>query len=92
MKLLKFSFQKLVFTQTCAYMYLHTSSTGGDYRVCLLEDEDHLSPGCMRPSGDCCYLDENGILYYEGRTDRQIKRLGHRINLDLLQEVIIIIF
>ena len=32
-------------------------------------------------------MHEGGRLVYDGRCDRQIKRLGHRINLDHIQQV-----
>lgn len=32
-------------------------------------------------------MDEGGRLVYDGRCDRQIKRLGHRINMDHIQQV-----
>jgi hypothetical protein len=41
----------------------------------------------MRPSGDLGHIDQNGRLFYDGRCDRQKKRLGHRINLDHIQQV-----
>ena len=41
----------------------------------------------MRPSGDLGHIDQNGRLFYDGRCDRQVKRLGHRINLDHIQQV-----
>ena len=61
---------------------------GGQYRVCLLQGEKELLPDSMRPSGDIGYVSDNGRLYCVGRTDRQIKRSGHRINLDSVQQVI----
>ena len=55
--------------------------------MCWLEGEAELVSGCMRPSGDVGYIDGSGRLYCVGRTDRQIKRSGHRINLDSIQKV-----
>ena len=60
---------------------------GGSYRSCLLGNEMILMPGVMRASGDMGHFDECGRLMYDGRSDRQIKRLGHRINLDYIQRV-----
>ena len=61
--------------------------TGGSYRSCLLGDETFLYPGVMRATGDKGHMDEGGRLVYDGRCDRQIKRLGHRINMDHIQQV-----
>lgn len=66
---------------------VHYHRTGGRYRVCWLEGETELVSGCMRPSGDIGYVDGSGQLYCVGRTDRQIKRAGHRVNLDSIQQV-----
>ena len=60
---------------------------GGLYRSCLVGDECQLLPGVMRSSGDLGYIDENGRLFYDGRCDRQVKRYGHRVNLDYIQQV-----
>ncbi|HQO76062.1 MAG TPA: AMP-binding protein [Candidatus Saccharicenans sp.] len=39
-------------------------------------------------TGDVFRQDENGLLYYVGRRDRQIKSFGHRINLSEIERVI----
>ena len=39
-------------------------------------------------TGDVFRQDENGLLYYIGRHDRQIKSFGHRINLSEIERVI----
>ncbi|HOP59978.1 MAG TPA: AMP-binding protein [Candidatus Saccharicenans sp.] len=39
-------------------------------------------------TGDIFRQDENGLLYYVGRRDRQIKSFGHRINLSEIEQVI----
>jgi len=39
-------------------------------------------------TGDIFRQDENGLLYYVGRRDRQIKSFGHRINLSEIERVI----
>ncbi len=56
--------------------------------MCLLEGEAAISPGTMRSTGDWGYVDAAGRVYWVGRGDRQIKRLGHRINLDSIQQVL----
>ena len=55
--------------------------------MCLLQGENELLPGRMTPSGDIGYISDDARLYCVGRTDRQIKRSGHRINLDSIQQV-----
>lgn len=56
--------------------------------MCLLDDEEHCVAGTMRPTGDHGSYRSDGQLCYIGRMDKQIKRLGHRINLDHIQQVI----
>ena len=60
---------------------------GSDYRVCLVDGEQECPAGqcVMRCSGDSGYQDSQGQLVYVGRGDRQIKRAGHRVNLDKIQ-------
>ena len=75
---------------TIGGMYITTATypvVGGNYRVCLLEGESEAIPGVMRPTGDWGYTDGSGRIYFMGRCDRQIKRSGHRINLDSIQQV-----
>ncbi len=55
--------------------------------MCLLEGEESLAPGTMRPTGDWGCVDIDGRVYCVGRCDRQIKRSGHRVNLDSIQQV-----
>ena len=69
---------------TCTSLLIHL---GGLYRSCVVGDEVKLTPGVMRSSGDLGHIDEDGRLFYDGRCDRQVKRLGHRINLDNIQQV-----
>lgn len=38
-------------------------------------------------TGDLGHFDENGILYFHGRKDRQIKHMGHRIELNEIEEI-----
>ena len=65
---------------------------GGAYRVCCLGDERALVPGTFRDSGDEGKVDEEGQIYLCGRSDRQVKRRGHRINLDYVEQVILCYF
>lgn len=60
---------------------------GGQSRVCLLDDEEQFIVGTMRPTGDFGSYRSDGQLCYVGRIDKQVKRLGHRINLDHIQQV-----
>ena len=57
--------------------------------MCILDDDDVVtpSPSIMRATGDRGWVDERGYIYFTGRLDRQIKRLGHRISLDHLEQV-----
>ena len=55
--------------------------------MCLLDDETTPPADHMRCSGDWGYMDGRGQLTYAGRNDRQVKRRGHRINLDTIQQV-----
>ena len=55
--------------------------------MCLLDDEEETVAGTMRPSGDHGRYGSGGLLYYVGRVDKQVKRMGHRINLDTVQQV-----
>ena len=42
----------------------------------------------MRCTGDCGSVGRGGQVVCTGRMDRQIKRCGHRINLDHVQQVL----
>ena len=55
--------------------------TGGSHRVCLLEGEAALSETIFRPSGDVVHV-WNGIMWYCGRTNMQIKRHGKQLSLN----------
>ncbi|XP_072246044.1 beta-alanine-activating enzyme [Leuresthes tenuis] len=61
---------------------------GGENRVCLLDDEDSVTSGTMRATGDWVNVQE-GQLYYQGRRDRMIKRNGKRLSLDSLQQLML---
>lgn len=43
---------------------------------------NHAYPERIYRTGDIGSLDENGILHFHGRMDRQIKHMGHRVELD----------
>ena len=60
---------------------------GGSDRVCLLGDETALVAGIMRATGDWAYVKDQCIWFF-GRKDRQIKRMGKRINLDWIEREI----
>lgn len=55
--------------------------------MCLVDDETMPSADGMRCSGDHGYIDGDSHLVYHGRSDHQVKRWGHRINLDIIQQV-----
>lgn len=61
--------------------------SGGCNRVCLLGNETSLTAGTMRATGDWAYVQE-GSMWFCGRRDRQIKRMGKRINLDWIERQI----
>jgi len=54
----------------------------GGRRVCLLDDEtpDSIKKPVFRPTGDRVEF-LNGKLYYRGRKDETVKRMGKRLNL-----------
>ena len=60
---------------------------GGSDRECLLGDETALVAGIMRATGDWAYVKDQCI-WFCGRKDRQIKRMGKRINLDWIEREI----
>ena len=56
--------------------------------MCLVDGECELCHGTMRNTGDIAFrCDATGHVYVIGRTDRQIKRKGHRVNMDRIQQV-----
>lgn len=59
---------------------------GGCGRVCLLK-EDEVDLNLMRPSGDVGVVDARGRVYCLGRCDFQVKRFGHRVNLESMEQV-----
>lgn len=60
----------------------------GGRRVCLVDDEtpDLLQKPVFRSTGDLVEL-VNGILYYRGRTDETVKRMGKRLNLHSVESI-----
>ena len=54
---------------------------GGERRVCVVDDE--VKGLVMRPTGDVARVDR-GVINIIGRRDNQIKILGKRCQLDLL--------
>ncbi|KAM3619691.1 uncharacterized protein V6R79_012033 [Siganus canaliculatus] len=60
---------------------------GGQDRVCLLDEEETVLPGTMRPTGDWVEV-KDAQWRYLGRKDRQIKRHGQRVDLDSVQKEI----
>ena len=55
--------------------------------MCLLDDEISPAPSLLRGTGDRGWMSEGGQIYFAGRLDRQIKRRGHRISLDYIEQV-----
>ena len=60
---------------------------GGRGRVCLVGNEEEAGLDVMRPSGDVGVVDEKGRVYCLGRWDFQVKRFGHRVSLEVLEQV-----
>ena len=60
---------------------------GGPDRVCLLGDETSHTAETKRKTGDWAYV-KNHRVWFCGRRDRQIKRMGKRINLDWIENEI----
>ena len=60
---------------------------GGPDRVCLLGDETSHTAETKRKTGDWAYV-KNHCFWFCGRRDRQIKRMGKRINLDWIEHEI----
>lgn len=70
-----------------------TAETGGEgflmlggRRVCLIDEEtpDSIMKPVLRPTGDRVQF-LNGKLYYRGRTDETVKRMGKRLNLHSIE-------
>ena len=60
---------------------------GGSGRVCLVGEEVEADLNLMRPTGDVGVVDEKGSVYCLGRRDFQIKRFGHRMSLEVTEQV-----
>ena len=60
---------------------------GGHKRVCLVGSESTAIFGTLRRTGDIVHVDTEGRVFYAGRCDNQVKRLGHRINLEVIENV-----
>ena len=60
---------------------------GGPDRVCLVCDETSHTAETKRKTGDWAYV-KNHCVCFCGRRDRQIKRMGKRINLDWIEHEI----
>jgi len=58
---------------------------GGQNRICLLDLETFSSAEKFRSTGDLVSIDRNGEIFYAGRVDNQIKRMGKRINLEQVE-------
>ena len=61
---------------------------GGPGRVCFLGGEEEVAMDTFRATGDMGVMKSNGDVYYVGRKDKQIKRLGHRLNIEGLEQVV----
>ena len=56
---------------------------GGEDRRCYVDNKCHE----MHATGDYVEIDNNGVMYYRGRRDEQIKVHGKRVNLREIEEV-----
>lgn len=54
-------------------------------RSCLLDNE-RTAPD-YRPTGDYVRIDKNRVLYFVGRKDDLVKRMGKRLNLCSVEKV-----
>ena len=54
---------------------------GGSHRKCYIDNEEHAL--LLRPTGDLVQKIGDDLIYI-GRTNQQIKLMGHRINLDVI--------
>ncbi|KNC99536.1 uncharacterized protein SPPG_04926 [Spizellomyces punctatus DAOM BR117] len=56
---------------------------GGPKRICYVGDE--VKGESLRPTGDLVHIDSlTNVMTYMGRTSNSIKRLGYRINLEVI--------
>jgi len=63
--------------------------TGGESRVCIIDDEETFVAGRMRFSGDVVKTTEDGSMCYVGRQDDVVKRHAKRIHLHEIEQVLI---
>ena len=70
--------------ESLAIGYYHNSA-GTKEKFIFLPDENGESIRCYC-TGDLGYFDENGFLYFSGRKDFQIKHMGHRIELEEIEQ------
>ena len=69
---------------------------GGSTRKCLVDKEIYsleiasIDNAIWRETGDIGYADGNGNIFCMGRKDRQLKRNGKRLNLNMIEEVSIV--
>jgi acyl-CoA synthetase len=61
---------------------------GSENRMCFVDDESvHLQKVIFRATGDMAYVNERG-LFYKGRKNDVFKRLGHKLHLSKIEEMI----
>ena len=54
--------------------------------MCVIGEEAGLHWGRVRCTGDMGRVEEGGAVIFLGRQDRQVKRFGHRVSLDYIQQ------
>ena len=60
--------------------------------MCVIGEETRLQWGRVRCTGDVGRVEEGGAVIFLGRRDRQVKRFGHRVNLDHIQQASLLLF
>ncbi|KAK3930866.1 Beta-alanine-activating enzyme [Frankliniella fusca] len=62
---------------------------GSSNRICEIDNENCLdfSPPVFRSTGDIVEVHSDGRICYVGRKDLTVKRWGHRINLESVEEI-----
>ncbi|XP_015119501.1 beta-alanine-activating enzyme [Diachasma alloeum] len=60
---------------------------GSNSRICLINTEkmEEMKLPVFRDTGDLVLLDKSGKIFLNGRKNRRVKRFGHRINLQQLE-------
>ena len=75
----------------CFFILFLNMILGSVTRVCIIDDEQerHLAKSKVvwRHTGDGGRREADGNIYYLGRLDHQVKRLGKRLNLMAIEEV-----